>query len=490
MTIRYNYTIAKFKDNFSYFSSEYTDIRGVYHPAKFTTLEEATICSTYDEAKLLLSAAEKYSLNVDYTNAAVIKKLPYKQKTFRKLTLRELEQIGYGAVIFASCLNRITKEATYFKNYVEICIQYLNDEEKNKIYKRLHTFLHTQRYFGIPVKCTAFELNIISEDTENKILKLQISPNKQYTFRNTSIQFYLNYYLPESIYNNVCENAVDVFNNLIFKFDPKINTYKQEQYPVIMEETENKIETNVVSNLKRKYNLPKYVCWDVRNTVMANKVWFGVTLTKNGKKTNTAAKTVKEAMEYVVNNKLNEKIWTKEQAEEYLKTYDPEMEKGYSVERAKEISKISSASNNSTATNNMTNKAKNKLYYLPKYISYDKAESRNRERNVFQTQLRINGKLYKNNLYTVKDALIYNIKNMLEHTDVWSLDKIADYIKTYDPEMENGKFIPSNTPKSPSVRKREKAKNIKQIKEAVNEKLKDLLKFAKDNDININVNVE
>lgn len=129
-------------------------------------------------------------------------------------------------------------------------------------------------------------------------------------------------------------------------------------------------------------------------------------------------------------------------------------------------------------------------YYLPKYVCYDKAESRNRERNVFQTQLRINGKLYKNNLYTVKDALIYNVKNMLEHTDVWSLDKIADYIKTYDPEMENGEFIPSDTPKSPSVRKREKEKNIKQIKEAVNEKLKDLVKFAKDNDIDISVNIK
>jgi len=141
-----------------------------------------------------------------------------------------------------------------------------------------------------------------------------------------------------------------------------------------------------------------------------------------------------------------------------------------------------------TIKNNITPKRK-RIYDLPKYICYDKAESRNRERNVFQTQLKINGKLIKNNLYTVKEAVIYVVSKMLEHTDIWSLEKIADYLKTYDPEMENGNFIPSNTPKSPSWRKREKKKNIQTIKDQIDSKLSEILKFAKDNDINIDVNV-
>lgn len=137
---------------------------------------------------------------------------------------------------------------------------------------------------------------------------------------------------------------------------------------------------------------------------------------------------------------------------------------------------------------NSTAKRK-RMYNLPKYVCYDKAESRNRERNVFQIQLKVNNKLIKNNLYTVKDAVVYVASKMLEHTDIWSLEEIANYLKTYNPEMENGNFIPSNTPKSPCWRKREKKKNIQTIKEQINSKLSEILKFAKDNDININVDI-
>lgn len=141
-----------------------------------------------------------------------------------------------------------------------------------------------------------------------------------------------------------------------------------------------------------------------------------------------------------------------------------------------------------TIISNINTKNK-RMYDLPKYVCYDKAESRNRERNVFQTSLRVNGKILKNNLYTVKDAVIDVASKMLEHTDIWSLDDIGNYLKTYKTEMENGNFVPSDTPKSPCWRKREKKKNIEIVKQELTTRLEGLLKFAKDHDIDININV-
>ena len=258
------------------------------------------------------------------------------------------------------------------------------------------------------------------------------------------------------------------------------------------------------TDYKRKYNLPKYICWDIRNTVMANRVWFTVTLIKNGKHTNTAAKTVKEGMQYVVENRLAEKIWSQAQANEYLATYRPEMEEGYSVELAKQnshcntslrpipkhkkvktVEKVKEVSTELTST-----KAKSKRKYnLPKHVCYDMAESRNREHNVFQTQIRIDGKLYKSNLPTVREATLWVMNKMLELKQ-WDLKQASEYLATYTPDMENGNFIPSDTPKSPCWRKREKHKNIKTVKEKIANVLKDVFAFAKQNDIKIDVKVE
>jgi len=247
---------------------------------------------------------------------------------------------------------------------------------------------------------------------------------------------------------------------------------------------------------KRKYNLPKYVSWDIRNTVAANKVWFGATLTKSGKHTNTAAKTVKEAMEYVAQNRLSENIWSKNQVNEYMNTYDPEMEKGYSVEWARQLSKSKANKNFIEKQDKLKIPSKGKVkakikrkYNLPKYICYDMAESRNREHNVFQTQIKANGKVYKNNLSTVKDATLWVMNKMVE-LNQWTLKQASEYLATYDEEMENGNFIPSNTPKSPCWRKREKNKNIKSIKEQISTKLKEILDFANKNNINVDINVK
>jgi len=301
------------------------------------------------------------------------------------------------------------------------------------------------------------------------------------------------------------ESEVYSWHRHIYTFNINENVYTKEYKEKMLKLFKTKHIFFETPKVKRKYNLPKYVCWDIRNTVTAKKVWFGVSLIKNGKHTNTAAKTVKEAMNYVIQNRLSEKIWTVEEAKKYQSTYYPAMEDGYSVELAeklsncnrnkkvikKEIIKINNVKT-TVENNNTSNGIKTKrrrMYNLPKYICYDKAESRNRERNVFQTSLKVNDKLLKNNLYTVKDAVIDVASKMLEHTDIWSLDNIADYLKTYKSEMENGNFVPSNTPKSPCWRKREKKKNIQTIKEQISSKLTEIFKFAKDNDINIDMNI-
>lgn len=261
-------------------------------------------------------------------------------------------------------------------------------------------------------------------------------------------------------------------------------------------------------NKKRKFNLPEGLSWDTRNTVLNNKAWFNSTLIKNGKTTSTKTKTVKAGMEVIAKNRIEEGIWTQTQADTYLNSYNEYMELGWTVNLAKYFAKegprihkntdIVSVTQAVTPTVNtlvksvkasgLVPKSKRK-YDLPKYVCYDMAESRNREHNVFQTQLRINGKLYKNNLPTVKEATLWVMNKMLE-TNQWTLQQASDYLATYKPEMENGNFIPSNTPKSPCWRKREKNKNIKAIKQKITDKLKDIFAFAEQNDIKIDVNVK
>ena len=253
-------------------------------------------------------------------------------------------------------------------------------------------------------------------------------------------------------------------------------------------------------NKKRKFNLPEGICWDTRNTVLNNKAWFNVVLLKNGKQTSTKTKNIKDGMNIIAKNRVEEKLWTEEQAKKYLSEYNQNIECGWTVELAKYFAKegprehktdsVKTCDINETVTTVSNINTKNKrMYDLPKHVCYDKAESRNRERNIFQTSLRVNGKILKNNLYTVKDAVIDVASKMLEHTDIWSLDDIGNYLKTYRSEMENGNFVPSNTPKSPCWRKREKKKNIEIVKQELTTRLEGLLKFAKDHDIDININV-
>jgi len=256
-------------------------------------------------------------------------------------------------------------------------------------------------------------------------------------------------------------------------------------------------------NKRRKFNLPEGLTWDTRNTVLNNKTWFNPTLIKNGKVTSTKTTTVKAGMEAIAKNRVEEGIWTQDKANKYLNSYNKKMELGWTVELAKYFAKSGPrVSKDTTSTikekeiqstvkpviENVQAKSKRK-YNLPKYVCYDMAESRNRERNVFQVSLYIDGKLAKTNKYSVSSATMWVADKMVA-AKKWTIQQAAEYLSTYKPEMENGNFVPSNTPKSPCWRKREKNKNIKTIKAKITDKLKDVLAFAKSNDIKIDVKVE
>ena len=91
---------------------------------------------------------------------------------------------------------------------------------------------------------------------------------------------------------------------------------------------------------KRLDNLPQYVRWDVCNTVRCKRNIFTCLIYKDGKVTSTSAFTVYEAMQKVVQNHMKEKKMTAKEALAYLSTYNPDMEKGFTIRKALNRSKV------------------------------------------------------------------------------------------------------------------------------------------------------
>lgn len=93
---------------------------------------------------------------------------------------------------------------------------------------------------------------------------------------------------------------------------------------------------------RQAYDLPKYVCFDVRSTLCAKKTKFDVTLvTKFGKKrTSTKTTTILEGMTKVAENRVANGVWLNTEAEEYMKTYDPSKESLYSLDLACAIADV------------------------------------------------------------------------------------------------------------------------------------------------------
>ena len=251
---------------------------------------------------------------------------------------------------------------------------------------------------------------------------------------------------------------------------------------------------------KRKYNLPKYITWDIRNTVLNNTVWFNVVLKKNGKNTSTKTKTVKAGMEAVAQNRLSEGIWTKTQADEYMATYNSDFELGWTVELAKQTAKLGprehknnvNTKNITSEVNTNTNVNRKRKYDLPKWVSFDRAESRNREKVSFQVSIKDkNGKRQKTYKYSVKDAVLWIFDKMVNETKQWTLEEGRDYLNTYKPEMDMVKYEISQDPKSPSVIAYNKQRNIKKLNEMMKSNqytLTEINEFARVNGITINFN--
>lgn len=126
-----------------------------------------------------------------------------------------------------------------------------------------------------------------------------------------------------------CTVDSDVTAKEIIPMDKKT---RKQKYKKFKEEVKKNIR-------KRLDDLPQYVTWDVCNTVRCKRNVFVSVIYRNGKKTSTSSATVYEAMLKVVENHMANKMMTAKQAIEYLATYNPKMEKGFTVNKALNRSK-------------------------------------------------------------------------------------------------------------------------------------------------------
>lgn len=304
MSNRYDYVIKAYNKCYEgreYFRDKYIDFCGKFHESNFVEINQASICSTQADADILFKKVEK-----DYpgTSITIIKKR-YEQRAFRALNYIELDMLASAYIIASGCKNRLV-EKTFVKEGsvrgIKISVRYINEEEKNNIKKDLEYFNDKLRYLwnangniGL-----VFLSRVISNEN---MISFVIFEDKSCTFREWAIKSYIYHDVFTYLYKT--KDFYDVFPKDTFELNSL--ELKKVQYPEIVIENVEKSKDIIYTN-KRKYNLPRHVCWDIKNTIAANKVWFCATLMKNGKRTSTAAKTVKKAMEYVVQNRLSEKF--------------------------------------------------------------------------------------------------------------------------------------------------------------------------------------
>ena len=73
----------------------------------------------------------------------------------------------------------------------------------------------------------------------------------------------------------------------------------------------------------RKYNLPKYICFDVRTTLCRKKPTYDVTLVSDDNKAHsTKTLIVYEAVTKVIENRIKYKGWTSNDVANYINTYN------------------------------------------------------------------------------------------------------------------------------------------------------------------------
>lgn len=97
--------------------------------------------------------------------------------------------------------------------------------------------------------------------------------------------------------------------------------------------------------MARKYNLPKYICFDVRTTLCRKKPTYDVTLASDDNKAHsTKTLTVYEAVTKVVENRIKYKGWNSEDVAAYINSYNFTMENQYSLKDACKIAGVSEES--------------------------------------------------------------------------------------------------------------------------------------------------
>lgn len=97
--------------------------------------------------------------------------------------------------------------------------------------------------------------------------------------------------------------------------------------------------------MTRKYNLPKYICFDVRTTLCRKKPTYDVTLVSDDNKAHsTKTLTVYEAVTKVVENRIKYKGWTSNDIANYINSYDFTMENQYSLKDACDSAGVSEES--------------------------------------------------------------------------------------------------------------------------------------------------
>lgn len=127
-----------------------------------------------------------------------------------------------------------------------------------------------------------------------------------------------------------CSVDSDVITKEIIPMDKKT---RKQKYKKFKEEVKKNIR-------KRLDDLPQYVTWDPCNTCRCKRNVFRSVIVKDGKLTSTSSPTVYEAMMKVVKNRLEQKLMNTKQLIEYLSTYNPKMEKGFTLNKALNRSKV------------------------------------------------------------------------------------------------------------------------------------------------------
>lgn len=238
-------------------------------------------------------------------------------------------------------------------------MQTITDIEKIKKYIREYVFINYDTSF---TRINGYSLDIMDADPDPRVYQpkddeivIQQVPGLTVELKHDLIQNFGLKYL-RTVYNTTYYSTYPYFS--IYKIVNKrklLKCLKDKGFSVDIESSEEKAVEKVIRNKelketktqkptvstkatqqrKRKYNLPKYICFDVRTTLCRKKPTYDVTLASDDNKAHsTKTLTVYEAVTKVVENRIKYKGWTSDDVASYINTYDFTMENQYSLKDA------------------------------------------------------------------------------------------------------------------------------------------------------------